>query len=49
VASSDFPQWDRNLNSFGPPGREGTTAVKVAVQTVFHDTERPSRLRLPVA
>jgi uncharacterized protein len=48
VASSDFPQWDRNLNSFGPPGLEGATAVKVAVQTVFHDAARPSRLRLPV-
>jgi putative CocE/NonD family hydrolase len=49
IASSDFPQWDRNLNSFGPPGREGATNVKVAVQTVFHDAARPSRLRLPVA
>jgi hypothetical protein len=49
VASSDFPQWDRNLNSFGPPGREAAIAVKVAVQTVFHDAARPSRLRLPVA
>jgi putative CocE/NonD family hydrolase len=48
IASSDFPQWDRNLNSGGPVGREGASAARVAVQTVFHDAARPSRLLLPV-
>jgi uncharacterized protein len=48
IASSDFPQWDRNLNSGGPVGREGASAAQVAVQTVFHDSARPSRLLLPV-
>jgi len=49
IASSDFPLWDRNLNTFGAPGREGASAARVAVQTVFHDAERPSRLVLPSA
>ena len=48
IASSDFPMWDRNLNSGGPIGKEGASAGRVAVQTVFHDGERPSRVVLPV-
>jgi putative CocE/NonD family hydrolase len=48
VASSDFPLWDRNLNSGGPIGKEGASAAVVAVQTVFHDSGRPSRVVLPV-
>jgi putative CocE/NonD family hydrolase len=48
IASSDFPQWDRNLNTGGPPGSEPATAAVVATQAVFHDSARRSRLRLPV-
>jgi uncharacterized protein len=48
IASSDFPTWDRNLNSGGPIGTEGASAGRVAVQTVFHDAARPSRVVLPV-
>ena len=48
VASSDFPQWDRNLNTGGPLGLEPASAAVVATQAVFHDSARPSRLRLPV-
>ena len=48
VASSDFPLWDRNLNSGGPIGKEGASAAVVALQTVFHDSGRPSRVVLPV-
>jgi putative CocE/NonD family hydrolase len=48
VASSDFPQWERNLNTGGPPGMEPATAAIVATQAVFHDSARPSRLRLLV-
>jgi putative CocE/NonD family hydrolase len=48
IASSDFPQWDRNLNTGGPPGSEPATAAVVATQAVFHDLARRSRLRLPV-
>jgi putative CocE/NonD family hydrolase len=48
VSSSDFPQWDRNLNTGGPLGAEPASAAVVATQAVFHDSARPSRLRLPV-
>jgi putative CocE/NonD family hydrolase len=48
VSSSDFPQWDRNLNTGGPLGGEGREAAIVATQTVRHDRRFPSRLVLPV-
>lgn len=48
VSSSDFPQWDRNLNTGGPLYTEPATAAVVATQAVFHDSSRPSRLLLPV-
>jgi putative CocE/NonD family hydrolase len=48
VSSSDFPQWDRNLNTGGRLGREGPEQAIVATQTVFHDAVRPSCLTLPV-
>jgi putative CocE/NonD family hydrolase len=48
VSSSDFPHWDRNLNSGGPFGREGPAAAVVAHQIVLHDRARPSRVTLPV-
>lgn len=46
VTSSNFPRWDRNLNT-GEPVTEGTT-MRVADNRIFHDRERPSRLTLPV-
>ncbi|HYO30933.1 MAG TPA: CocE/NonD family hydrolase C-terminal non-catalytic domain-containing protein, partial [Thermomicrobiales bacterium] len=48
VSSSDFPHWDRNLNSGGPLFSEGLEAAVVATQTVLHDGAHPSRLVLPV-
>ena len=48
IASSDFPQWDRNLNTGGALGMEPASAAVVATQAVFHDGARPSRLLLPV-
>jgi putative CocE/NonD family hydrolase len=48
VSSSDFPQWDRNLNTGGEPAAEPASAAVIATQAVFHDAARPSRLRLPV-
>jgi putative CocE/NonD family hydrolase len=48
VSSSDFPQWDRNLNTGGPLYTEPASAAVVATQAVFHDSTRPSRLLLPV-
>jgi putative CocE/NonD family hydrolase len=49
IASSDFPQWDRNLNTGGQLGREGPVSALVATQVVEHSTDRPSRLLLTVA
>ena len=46
VTSSNFPHWDRNLNT-GEPEESATTA-RVARQQVFHDPARPSRIILPV-
>jgi len=48
ITSSDFPRFDRNLNTAKPVG-EGTEAdIRVAEQIVYHDMERPSSLLLPV-
>ncbi len=46
VASSDFPNFDRNHNT----GRDywSDPELRVAHQTVFHDTRMPSRIVLPI-
>jgi putative CocE/NonD family hydrolase len=46
VTSSDFPRYDRNLNTGGPFGQE--VRGQVAINTIFHDPMRPSHLLLPV-
>jgi putative CocE/NonD family hydrolase len=46
VSSSDFPQWDRNLNTGGSRFGQGPTAAVVATQTVLHDAEHPSHVSL---
>ena len=46
VTSSHFPQFDRNPNTGAAFGK--SDAVKVAEQTIYHDTERPSHILLPV-
>ena len=48
ISSSDFPQWDRNLNTGGPIGCEGPLAAVTATQTVLHSGSYPSSLSLPV-
>jgi len=48
VASSDFPQFDRNLNTGGPVGAEGPSAMRSATQVVLHNEAYPSRITLPV-
>ncbi len=46
VSSSNFPRFDRNLNSGQP---EGTSReIRVARQTLYHDKEHASHLILPV-
>ena len=46
ITSSNFPLWDRNLNSGGDPF--SGTEIKKAEQTIHHDREYPSHLILPV-
>jgi putative CocE/NonD family hydrolase len=46
ISSSNFPRYDRNLNSGGELGIDPT--IVVAEQTVYHDQQRASRLVLPV-
>ncbi len=46
VTSSDFPRYDRNLNTGGPFGEE--VRGQVAVNTLFHDALRSSHVVLPV-
>lgn len=46
VTSSNFPRWDRNLNT----GEHETKGVKmrVARQRILHDSMHPSRIELPI-
>ncbi|MFF4274302.1 CocE/NonD family hydrolase [Streptomyces sp. NPDC001536] len=46
VTSSNFPRWNRNLNT--DETEESATTARVARQQVFHDPARPSRIVLPV-
>jgi putative CocE/NonD family hydrolase len=46
VTSSDFPRYDRNLNTGGPAGEE--VRGQPAVNTVFHDAVRASQVVLSV-
>jgi putative CocE/NonD family hydrolase len=46
IASSDFPQWDRNLNTGGPLFSENVLAAKLATQTVLHNQTHPTRVSL---
>jgi putative CocE/NonD family hydrolase len=46
VSSSNFPRWDRNLNTGHPIGRDAE--VKTAEQTIYHDKQYPSHIVLPV-
>ena len=44
IGSSDFPQWDRNLNTGGTLFQEPASAAVVATQTVLHDAQYASHL-----
>ena len=46
VSSSNFPRFDRNPNTGGPVA--DAIELRKASQTIYHDTERPSYLLLPV-
>jgi putative CocE/NonD family hydrolase len=46
VSSSNFPRFDRNLNT-GEPFGAGTTWI-TATQTIYHDEKHPSHILMPV-
>ncbi len=46
VASSDYPAYERNMNTGGDNGWE--MSGQVAQNTVYHDAERPSHVILPI-
>src|SRR6202034_2391221 len=48
VASSNFPKYARNLNIEGNPNEAAANDAVVAIQTIYHDGDHPSRLILPV-
>jgi putative CocE/NonD family hydrolase len=46
VSSSCWPEWEPNPNTGDPPGRYRRKVV--ATNSIYHDTEHPSRVLLPV-
>lgn len=46
ISSSNFPRYDRNPNTGHPIGQDAE--LEIAVQTIFHDKERPSHIVLPI-
>ena len=46
ISSSNFPKWDRNLNTGHSTTQDAE--IKVALQTVLHTTEYPSHIVLPI-
>jgi putative CocE/NonD family hydrolase len=46
ISSSNFPHYDRNLNTGGPLFKEQD--AKRATQTIFHDAAHPSHVILPI-
>lgn len=49
VSSSNFPHYDVNPNTGAPLAEATLLDSAVATQLVFHDADRASRLRLPIA
>ncbi len=46
ITSSNFPRWDRNLNTGAPFGSDAE--LRQAQQTILHDREHPSQVILPL-
>jgi putative CocE/NonD family hydrolase len=49
ISSSNFPRFDRNLNSRVTPALGSAEDAQKAVQQVLHDAPYPSHLSLPIA
>ncbi len=46
ISSSDWPNHDRNLNTGHQPGMDAE--LRIAEQTIYHDSANPSRITLPI-
>ena len=46
ITSSNFPLWDRNLNTGNDPGAD--SEIKTAEQMVYHDRGHASHILLPI-
>ena len=46
IASSNFPRFDRNLNTGASP--ECTSAAIKATNVIYHDRDHPSALIVPI-
>jgi len=46
ISSSNFPRFDRNLNTC--EGNGSTLTFVSATNTIYHDVEHPSALILPI-
>jgi hypothetical protein len=46
ISSSNYPWWDRNLNTGHTIGQDAE--MKVAMQTIYHDSIHPSHIILPI-
>ncbi|WP_255345574.1 CocE/NonD family hydrolase [Streptomyces chartreusis] len=46
ITSSNFPRWDRNLNTGAP--LDSGTGYRPAHQEIAHDAARPSRISIPI-
>lgn len=46
IASASFPRWDRNPNTGAAFGSDSN--LRIANQIIFHDSQHPSHLTLPV-
>ena len=49
ISSSNFPDYNRNMNVFGNEGLQTSRAAVTALQTIFFGGDTPSRLNLPVS
>jgi uncharacterized protein len=47
ISSSNFPHYDRNLNTGGPLDSDLLDNALIASQVIFHDAQRASRIVLP--
>lgn len=48
LSSSNFPRFARNLNSPLPLGEGSEDDIRIATQVIYHDSQHPSSILLPV-